>query len=52
MGNLFHRENETCRSFRDALEELPVNRGRQMSAEEWLGEVLAEDAEHAEACGG
>ena len=50
MGNLFHRENETCRSFRDALEELPVNRGRQMSAEEWLGEVLAEDAEHAGGC--
>ena len=49
MRNLFHRENEACRSFREALGELPVSGAAQMSAEEWLGE-LAEDAEHAGGC--
>jgi len=51
MGNLFHRENEACRSFRDALEEWPVSGAAQMSAEEWLGELPAGDAEHAGGCG-
>jgi hypothetical protein len=50
MGNLFHRESEACRSFRDALEELPVKSGAGMSAEEWLAELPVQDAEHAGSC--
>lgn len=50
MGNLFQRENEACRSFRDALEELPVKGGLQINAEEWLGELPAEDADHGGGC--
>lgn len=50
MGNLFQRESKACRSFRDALEELPVKGGAQMSAEEWLTDLPVQDAEHAGGC--
>lgn len=50
MGNLFQRESKDCRSFRDALEELPVKGDARMSAEEWRGELPAEDAAHLGSC--
>jgi len=50
MGNLFQRESESCRSFQDALDELPLKGDARMSAEEWLSELPAEDAAHAGNC--
>jgi hypothetical protein len=50
MGNLFQRENKDCRSFRDALDELPVKGGARTNAGAWLGELPAEDAAHAGSC--
>jgi len=50
MGNLFQRESKACRSFRDALQELPLKGGAQIGAEEWLAELPREDAEHAGSC--
>lgn len=50
MGNLFQRESKDCRSFRGALEELPVKGDTRISAEEWRSELTAEDAAHAGSC--
>jgi len=50
MGNLFQRDSKDCRSFRDALEESPVQGDPRTSADEWLGKLPAEDAAHARSC--
>jgi hypothetical protein len=50
MGNLFQRESKACRSFRDALEELPVKGGARRSTEEGLAELPSQDAAHAGSC--
>ena len=49
MGNLFQRESEECRKFRDALDELPLE-GNARSLEEWREELPDEEAAHERAC--
>jgi hypothetical protein len=50
MGNLLHRDEENCRRFLDALEELPVDGNAQKSAEEWRAELPGTEDEHAGRC--
>jgi hypothetical protein len=50
MGNLFQRESKDCRSFQDALEELPVKGNARLSAEEWIAELPAAEVKHAGEC--
>jgi len=45
MGNPLNRDEQNCRRFLDALEELPLSGGLQKSTEEWRAELPeAEDA--------
>jgi len=50
MGNLGNLEQENCRRFLDALEELPVRSGARLSVEEWRAELPKADEEHAGSC--
>jgi len=50
MGNLLNREEENCRRFLDALEELPASGNTRMSAEEWRAELPEAEEEHAGNC--
>jgi predicted anti-sigma-YlaC factor YlaD len=50
MGNLVNRDEQNCRSFLDALEELPLNGGARKNAEEWLVELPEAQEEHAGGC--
>jgi hypothetical protein len=50
MGNLVNREEENCRRFRDALEELPLSGETRMSAEEWRAELPEAEEEHLGNC--
>jgi len=50
MGNLLNREEENCRRFLDALEELPLIRNMRKSAEEWRAELPKAEEEHAGRC--
>jgi hypothetical protein len=50
MGNLVNRDEQNCRSFLDALEELPLNGGTRRSAEELLVELPEAQGEHAGGC--
>jgi hypothetical protein len=50
MGNLVKREEENCRRFLDALEELPVSGGARMSVEELRAELPEADEGHAGKC--
>lgn len=50
MENLLDRESKACRSFRDALEELPVKGDARMSVQERLEQLPASEAKHAEEC--
>jgi hypothetical protein len=50
MGNLLNRDEENCRRFLDALEELPVSGNTRKSAEEWRAELPEAEDEHAGRC--
>jgi anti-sigma factor RsiW len=50
MGNLFNRESKYCRSFRDAMDELPVKGNARISVQAWLDELPAAEAKHAGEC--
>ncbi len=50
MGNLLNRDEENCRRFLDALEELPLSGGARKSAEEWRAELPAVEEEHSGRC--
>jgi predicted anti-sigma-YlaC factor YlaD len=50
MGNPVNRDEQKCRSFLDALEELPLDGGARKSAEEWRAELTEAQVEHAGAC--
>jgi hypothetical protein len=50
MGNLLNRDEQSCRRFLDALEELPLNGGTRRSAEEWRAELPEAEEEHAGIC--
>jgi hypothetical protein len=50
MGNLLNRDEETCRRFLNALEELPPSGSTQKSAEEWRAELPEAEEEHAGRC--
>jgi len=50
MGNLLNRDEENCRRFLDAVEELPPSEGTRKSAEEWRDELSAAEEEHAGRC--
>jgi len=50
MGNLLKRDEENCRRFLDALEELPPSGNTRKSAEEWRAELPEGEEEHAGRC--
>jgi anti-sigma factor RsiW len=50
MGNPLNREEQNCRRFLDALEELPLSGGLQKSAEEWRAELPEAEGVHAGGC--
>ena len=50
MGNLLNRDEQNCRRFLDALEELPLSGGTRKSAEEWRAELPMEEEQHAGGC--
>jgi uncharacterized protein (UPF0147 family) len=50
MGNLLKRDEENCRRFLDALEELPQSGNTRKSAEEWRAELHEAEEEHAGRC--
>ena len=50
MGNLLNRDEQNCRRFLDALEELPLSGGIRKSAEEWRAELPEAEEEHASGC--
>jgi len=50
MGNLLNREEENCRRFLDALEELPLSANTRKSAEEWRAELPQAEEEHVGSC--
>ena len=50
MGNLLSRDEQNCRRFLDALEELPPSGNMQKSAEEWRAELPGAEEEHAGSC--
>ncbi len=54
MGNLVNRDEQKCRRFLDALEELPLSGGTRRNTEEWRAELPQAEEEHlgsCEACG-
>jgi predicted anti-sigma-YlaC factor YlaD len=50
MGNLLKRDEENCRRFLHALEELPPSGSTRKSAEEWRAELPEAEEEHAGRC--
>jgi hypothetical protein len=50
MGNPLNREEENCRRFLDALEELPLSANTRKSAEEWRAELPEVEEKHAGSC--
>lgn len=50
MGNLLNRDEENCRRFLNALEELPPSGNMRKSAEEWRAELPDAEDEHAGRC--
>ena len=50
MGNLANRDEQKCRRFLDALEELPPSGGTRKDVEEWRTELPAAEEEHAGSC--
>ena len=50
MGNPLNRDEQNCRRFLDALEELPLSGGIRKSAEEWRAELPEAEDEHAGRC--
>jgi predicted anti-sigma-YlaC factor YlaD len=50
MGNLLKRDEENCRRFLDALEELPPSGNTRKSAEVWRAELSEAEEEHAGHC--
>ncbi len=50
MGNLLNRDEQNCRRFLDALEELPVSGNTRRTAEEWRAELPEAEEEHASSC--
>jgi hypothetical protein len=50
MGNLLKRDEQNCRRFLDALEELPLSANTRKSAEEWRAELPEVEEEHAGRC--
>jgi predicted anti-sigma-YlaC factor YlaD len=50
MGNLLKRDEENCRRFLDALEELPPCGNTRKGAEEWRAELSEAEEEHAGRC--
>ena len=50
MGNLLNRDEQNCRRFLDALEELPLSGGLRKSAEEWRAELPEAEDVHAGGC--
>jgi len=50
MGNPLNRDEQNCRRFLDALEELPLSGGLRKSAEEWRAELPEAEDVHAGGC--
>jgi hypothetical protein len=50
MGNLLNRDEQNCRRFLDALEELPVIGNTRRTAEEWRAELPEAEEAHAGSC--
>jgi len=50
MGNLLNRDEQNCRRFLNALEELPPGGPPRKSAEEWRAELPDAEEEHAGRC--
>jgi len=50
MGNPLNRDEQNCRHFLDALEELPLSGGLRKSAEVWRTELPEAEAVHAGGC--
>jgi predicted anti-sigma-YlaC factor YlaD len=50
MGNPLNRDEQNCRRFLDALEELPLSGGLHKNAEEWRAELPDAEEVHAGAC--
>ena len=50
MGNPLNRDEQNCRRFLDALEELPLSGGLQKSTEEWRAELPEAEDVHAGGC--
>ena len=50
MGNPLNRDEQNCRRFLDALEELPLGGGLRKSAEEWRAELPEAEDVHAGGC--
>ena len=50
MGNLLNRDEQNCRRFLDALEELPLSGSIRKSAEEWRAELPEAEEVHAGTC--
>ena len=50
MGNLLKRDEENCRRFLDALEELPPSGNTRKSSEEWRAGLSEAEEEHAGRC--
>jgi len=50
MGNPLNRDEQNCRRFLDALEELPLSGGLRKSAAEWRAELPEAEEVHAGGC--
>jgi hypothetical protein len=50
MGNPLNRDEQNCRRFLDALEELPLSGGLRKSVEEWRAELPESEDVHAGGC--
>lgn len=50
MGNPLNRDEQNCRRFLDALEELPLSGGTRKSAEEWRADLAEAEDVHAGGC--
>ena len=50
MGNPLNRDEQNCRRFLDALEELPLGGGLLKSAEDWLADLPEAEEIHAGGC--
>jgi predicted anti-sigma-YlaC factor YlaD len=50
MGNLVNRDEQKCRRFLDALEELPLSGGMRRNTEEWRSELPEAEEEHSGSC--